>query len=214
MSQRTGILIFFAIVGVGFAISKYLDSRRAKAVRAIATQIGFDYYGQSRQFMHNSVWRSELFTRGRRGYLKNLIRGNVENLPVAIADYQYTVGSGKNKRTVRQTVAVVELQQTTLPQFLLKPETMFHKIGGLFGYQDIDFETHPDFSKHYCLQGHNEDTIRDCFFSDVLTFFENHRQFWVESTGSALIVYKQGRSHKPQDWQKLINSACRVYRQF
>ncbi|MEL7069226.1 MAG: hypothetical protein AAGN15_11325 [Cyanobacteria bacterium J06581_3] len=214
MSQIQPVLIFFVIAGIAFAISKYFDHRRMKAVRAIATQLGFDYCGQSRQFMHGSVWRSELFTKGRNGYIKNLIRGQVEDLPIAVADYQYTTGSGKNKRTVRQTVAVVELQQTSLPQFSLNPETVFHKIGGLFGYEDIDFETHPDFSKHYCLKGNDEAAIRDCFFSDVLSFFENHRQFWVESTGAALIIYKRGRSHKPQDWQKLINSACRVYRQF
>jgi len=47
----------------------------------------------------------------------------------------------------------MDCNKLKLPFFELKPENTFHKIGQVFGYQDIDFEAFPNFSKGYLLRG-------------------------------------------------------------
>lgn len=207
-------LAMLVLIATGYAIVKYIDHQRTQTVKALAPKLGFTYQQAPRQHLHPSIWQSDLFTKGRNRTLKNLIQGDISNLQVSVGDYSYVTGHGKSRTTHRQTVAFIEFHQTYLPHFLLIPENIFHKIGSLIGYQDIDFDSHPEFSKRYYLKGENETAIRDCFTPQVLEFFENHGRFCVESRGSVLMYYKQNFALPPNQWKKLLNSACRVYKQF
>ncbi len=56
------------------------------------------------------------------------MRGTFEDVGVALFDYTYTVGGGKNRSTVRQMVICFELDGFVLPTFSLQPENMLHKV--------------------------------------------------------------------------------------
>ena len=213
------------LIGVAaFAIVQYLDYRRTQAIKAIAHQLGFThrqtpqpgffYRETPGQFIDNRIRESVLCSRGRHRRLENVIEGKWKNQQLLVGDYAYTTGSGKNKSTHRQTIVVIDCAQPYLPPFALVPENIFHKISNFLGYTDINFNNYPQFSKRYRLTGPDEPAIRNCFTSDVLTFFEKHGSFCVESLGTVLLYYKRGYLVKPQEWQKLMNTACRVYSQF
>ncbi len=70
-----------------------------------------------------------------------------------------------------------------LPNFTLRPENLFHKIGQVFGYQDIDFDSHPEFSKRYLLKGENESEVRSTFSADTLAFYESDQKLSTEDAG-------------------------------
>jgi hypothetical protein len=55
----------------------------------------------------------------------------------------------------------------SLPEFELRSENMFHKIGKAFGCQDINFESHPEFSKRYLLRGADEEAVRTFFTPEM-----------------------------------------------
>ncbi|MGB3296683.1 MAG: hypothetical protein WBA76_00330 [Phormidesmis sp.] len=196
------------------ALSQYLSYRRTEAVKAFAHGLGFAYREYPRQHINSAIWQSDLCSRGRDRTLKNLVQGEINATSFSVADYSYVTGHGKGKRTHCQTIALVECHQRYLPRFRLMPENLFHKIGGVFGRQDIDFDTHPDFSNQYLLQGYDEAEIRGCFNPSVLEFFQSHQRFCVESMGSVLLYYNHNYSLSPKEWRKIINSACRVYSQF
>ncbi|MCK4820866.1 hypothetical protein KA005_34185, partial [bacterium] len=120
---------------------------------------------------------------------------------ITIFDYKYTVGSGKSSHTYKQTVVYFQSDDLALPDFALRPERIFHKIGSVFGYQDIDFETSPEFSRHYLLRGVNETAIRNLFGMDVLAYFEREKskKMCVEGNDKHLIYYKSGKLIKPED---------------
>ena len=71
----------------------------------------------------------------------------------------------------------------------MRPENFLHRIGDAFVLQDIDFATHPEFSKSYLLEGSDESTIRQLFSSHVLRFFSQEKAWSVEGTGEWLVVY-------------------------
>ena len=91
------------------------------------------------------------------------MRGELGGRPATLAEYSYVISSGKSNHTVRQTVVAFTEGNTGLPDFDLSPENIFHKIGGAFGYQDIDFERFEEFSKRYLLRGKDEEAIRKTF---------------------------------------------------
>ncbi len=62
-----------------------------------------------------------------------------------------------------------------MKNFSFDSESFFHKIRNIIGYKDIDFDTHPNFSKNYLLNGEDENAIRNVFNEGVLYFFENKK---------------------------------------
>ena len=69
---------------------------------------------------------------------------------------------------------------------------MLIKLCEMLGLKDIDFDSHPQFSKDYLLKGADEAAVRRCFHPAVLTFFEQHtgKRQWVATEGlGSILVY-------------------------
>ncbi len=99
-----------------------------------------------------------------------------------------------------------------IPDFVLAPENLFHKIGQAFGYQDIDFESHPDFSKRYLLRGPDEAAIRAAFAPAALSYLEQHVGWHVEVKDETAAVYRAGKRVKPEDLPTFLEDARAILR--
>ena len=109
--------------------------------------MGFEFSPAPGASILNRFPGFQLFSQGSSKTLKNVICGTASGLAVTIFDYSYVTGSGKSRQTWSQTVITFEFDEPILPKFSLRPESVFDKIGKWFGYNDIDFESHPRFSK-------------------------------------------------------------------
>jgi hypothetical protein len=131
-----------------------------------------------------------------------------------VFDYRYTVGSGKHQSTVSQTVVHLRSPRLALPSFVLAPENILHKVGGLFGYHDIDFDSSPEFSKKYLLRGSGrEERVRDAFTPSVRAYFEQRPPLSVEGDGDQVVVYRERRIVKPEDVRTFVEDALAIARQ-
>jgi hypothetical protein len=97
-----------------------------------------------------------------------------------------------------------------LPTFSLRPETIWHKIGGWFGHQDIDFESHPGFSRLYLLRGRDEEAIRRLFTAEVLAFYEGQSGLSTEGAGNRLVVYRHAKRIAPADTRSFLEEGFGV----
>lgn len=208
--------MFIAIAIAFISISIILERKRAAAIQQLADTLGFAYQENPLAYLPDSIWSFALFNKGRQRTrrIKNLIQGTQNGATVSIGDYQYTSGSGKNKHTYRQTVVFIESDQLHLPSFLLTPENLFHKVGNLFGYHDIDFDTYPEFSNRYLLRGSDEDSIRHQFHDGILSFYQRQQGIYTEGLGNLLLYYQQQRRLAPKDWHTLLSQAMEAYEQF
>ncbi|MEM9486327.1 MAG: hypothetical protein AAGA83_21835 [Cyanobacteria bacterium P01_F01_bin.116] len=208
------IFLFLALFIGAIAIGIVLDRKRTEAIKQLADTLGFDYCENPQAYLRTTIWQFDLFNKGRNRRLKHLIQGTQEKATVSIGEYRYTTGSGKNKSTRSQTVVFIESDELHLPSFFLVPENLFHKVGNLFGYKDIDFDSHPDFSSRYLLKGSDEDSIRNLFHDGLLTFYQRQQAVSTEGIGRLLIYYKQGRCLQPNHWSSFLNNAVEAYEQF
>ncbi|MEA5464941.1 hypothetical protein [Leptothoe sp. PORK10 BA2] len=168
------VVLFIALTVVIIVISIVLDRKRTEAIKQLAYTLGFDYREHPQAHLPHTIWQFDLFNKGRRRRLKNLIQGIQNDARVSIGEYRYTTGSKKSKNTHSQTVVFIESDQLNLPSFLLTSENAFHKIGNLFGYKDIDFDSHPEFSSQYLLRGSDEDRVRELFHEGVLNVYRRY----------------------------------------
>jgi len=213
MHQNMIILLVLgaaAVAGAGLFLSYRLDRKRAEALARLAADLRLAFTPDGDETGLSEHAALHLFSQGHSKKIRNLMRGRVRDSDIAVFDYRYTVGAGKNRHTYSQTVISLHPQGRGLPAFSMRPEHVFHKIGSLVGYQDIDFETNPAFSKRYLLRGPDEAAVRNTFTMRVLMFFEAEEGLCVEADGRTLIVYRHSKRIKPEDLREFIDTGMRI----
>jgi hypothetical protein len=187
------------------------ERKRSAALADAALRTGFTFEPKVAQERLATLGPLHLFNRGHRRTGRNLMTGKGDAGPVVLLDYEYTTGGGKNSHTYRQTVALFR-DVEGLPEFTLAPEHFWHRIGSVLGYQDIDFETSEDFSRHYLLRGPDESAIRARFGAEALGFFGQNHGWSVESRGAALAVYRASKRVKPEEVPAFLAETAAVRR--
>ena len=212
----TGFLVFFgilAVIGIIVAIGVWMDRKRRDALRAVAEEMGLPFYPDGYDQALAGVAHFKLFNTGRAKKLTKVIVAESDGTALCIFDYQYTVGQGKHSKTHVQSVAAVRSDQLQVPDFALKNEGFFSKLGAMVGMQDIDFETHPAFSRMFLLTGSNEDAIRQLFRPELLEYLETKKGISIEAQVGGFVCYTPGSKVKPEAIKSFMTTAYEIYGQ-
>jgi hypothetical protein len=196
------------IVGIFTIISVWgiLSSRkRRKALEALAYSVGLSFRKSDRLDIGDAKF--SIGFHGRR--VRNVISGHLDDANIWLFSYDIP-GAGQYGGQSERTVALFSSESIYLPDFDLQPESIGDKIKSTFGYQDIDFESHSQFSFSYLLRGEAEYAIRRIFTDEVLTFFSNHTGLYVEARGNKLIYYR-GKRVKTRDMPSFLDEGKTIF---
>ena len=208
-----GILVAAAtFIGLLVYLHFQHEKKRGEAMLTLANDLGLQFQPERFAQIESAVSNLRLFNQGHSKNFKNMLLGDTDEVDIAIFDYKYTVGHGKHAHTHQQSVMFFQSKELSLPKFELRPEGMFHKIGQAFGYQDIDFDTHPAFSKAFLLRGEDEVSIRQLFRPHVLDFFEGQTKISLEGDGDRFVFFRQGKRLKPDEIRGLMTEGFRVHK--
>jgi len=208
-----GLLLF---AGIAYAMGYIYEKKRSGTLQLAAQSLGLFFEQKGRINIEQHFGQFHLFSVGSGKKIKYRMYGTIDEVDVMVFRYEYTVlGAGDAPSTTyKQTVASFRSNKMNLPGFELRPERLFHKIGGIFGYQDIDFDTHPKFSRYYLLRSSNEPKIRSIFSSKVLSFFEKHKGLCVEAQGNTLLCYRREKKVKPHKIKLFFEEGYNILRLF
>ena len=208
------VLIFLAFaifIGGGIWYSMHAAKKRREGFIQAAEQMGLQSYPDGDSELMDRFAGFKLFSRGRARKMKNAILGDSGEVKIAIFDYQFTTGNGKQTQTHYQSVVSLQSNEIQCPDFTMRPENMLDKIGGAIGLQDIDFDSHPNFSKMFVLKSSDESGIREYFKPSLLEFFETKKGISVEAAHGALFFYRPSRKIKPEEIKDYLAQAYEVY---
>ena len=138
----------------------------------------------------------------------NIISGKMTDMEVhwEMCDLVFEEGALHAAEAYRTTTEIVDLP-FELPPFLLKKEDIldraFDRLRKFTGYQDIDFEVFPGFSKKFILEGPDEAALRKLFQPDLLRFLENADIYHVECNGQALLIFRRLRLAKEREIESM-----------
>jgi len=203
------IIVGFAVLmGLIIYLSIMAEKRRTKKLNDLSLQIGFTISQQK----HYQVPQFDLFNRGHSKKSKNVMRGRRSGVNWVVFDYQYTTGGGKNSHTAKHTVAHAKLDNVIVP-FHLSRENIGHKLIALVGFNDIDFSSHPVFSKTYYLKSKSDD-VRVLFNTKVLDYFEHKKpRYLIEARDHDMLIYLRKRI-KPANYIKFLDEAAEIVKLF
>ena len=208
------ITAVFLLVGFLCFIFWRMGKKRTEQFALISAELKLNFFPKGSTSLFERLKPFHLFSKGRSRKIKNLMEGEANKVELAIFDYQYTTGGGDNSHTYRQSILFFRSPKLNLPDFSLRPENVFHKIGSAFGYKDIDFETHPLFSKSYLLRGDNEAAIRGLFNNELLNFIESQQKISIEGSGDQLVFYRHKKRVKPEEVEEFMEEGFKVFELF
>ncbi len=190
VGEIIGSLVAF---GFMFLIIHQFKKIRTKKMRELAKHMGMNFYEDAEDHLPFHTSDFELFEEGYNNDYNNLITKKQKDMQVCIFDYSYKTGGGRNSRYHSMTVMAFKSSDWRLPGFTLNRQNFIHNIGKAFGYQDIDFSSHPTFSKKFLLRGKDEKKIRETFNRKLLSHCERMDDFDMEGAGKVVILYKKNQ---------------------
>ena len=203
-------VLFMAFVVSLIIWSARFARKRTAEFSQVAQQIGFRFLGDT--------WRSPMLPsqpsicliQRAHGTYSNAMTGSTAGLKVSLFDYTFPVG----KSSVTYTLAAFS-QNLELPPFELRGENIFDRIGDAFVHNDIDFESHPEFSRRYLLRSPDEAGTRQIFTPSLLTYFEqipSDKKWHVEAFGTALILYRTSGPLRSAEIQSFLDETSSIAR--
>ncbi len=183
------VLGFVLLVACAWIVHWLSERKRSQSFAQLAKELYFDFVEEDSIESIPDHEHFPLLNHGHHRGIINKMYSLLSNNEPVIFGYKYTVGSGKNSTTFKQTVGWFA-HRKPLPVFQLTPENILHKIAEAFGSKDIDFHEHPLFSKNYQLQGDDiNGQISNLFSDSVLDYFERNKGLSLESGPSGLLIY-------------------------
>ena len=209
------VIMGFIVVIAGVIVWTIARERkRTDAMRQVADQLGIDFDPEARDMPPADLAQSHLFQLGRSRGAKNLLHTARRDREVALFDYSYVIRHGNSSTRYRQTVAAFPVRSGRLPAFQLRPEGLLHRIGELFGYQDIDFHEDYDFSAKFLVKGRDEEAVRGLLTDRRRRACLDAGNVCVEGNEGWLIVYRAHRRVPAEEIARFLDEARELARAF
>jgi hypothetical protein len=199
------------MVGGGIYWAYVADKKRTEALQEQAESMGLRFVKDAGDHVRQRFERFALFNRGRSRKVKNLIEGDSGEVKISIFDYTYVTGSGKHTKHHNQTIAALQSPSLVCPEFSIRPEGFFDRIGSAIGFQDINFESHPEFSRLFVLKGPDESAIREFLRPAILEYFQGHAGITLEAGHDTMFFYRASTRSKPEQLKDLLSQAYEAY---
>lgn len=215
------LLVIAALLAfAGLAYWGWLQAKkRREALAALAARLGWRF-DPERDHSHDEEFAHfELFRRGHSRSAFNTLSGNLElaadrSWPVRCGDFRYRVtsGSGKNRRTTTHTFSYLILRTPwrRAPKVLIRPEGLFDKLAGAFGFDDIDFES-AEFSRRFFVKGDDKRFAYDLCHPRMMEFLMAQKPKALDWEEGELLICDGSSSWTPEQFEQQIDFAGRFF---
>lgn len=206
-------VVFFGVIGLIAMLVIYglkMEKKRKEDLAALYGSLGLTSHSDAGEVALLSG--ITLLDRGRSSRAYNLGSKRSGEEQFMIFDYQYTTGTGKNRRTHHHTVAASRSRRS-LPPFTVAKEDLFSKFAQSLGYDDIDFTHDPEFSDKFVVRGKDSARIRALFSPEVMRYIKANPGMRVEASGGAIVWYSP-RTLEVDQMKGFIDEAQRFFALF
>lgn len=215
------IIPILIVVSIIWSVIK--GRKRPKEMRNAGASLNLREATKSdKKALQDSIHQSRLFTDGS-SWPKTVLVGDVNGVRFTLADYNFHRGTTKSK-TKETTLLTIQSNFLRLPPFTLMPSGwLIDSLSSMVGYRDINFDSHPQFSKQYLLrafdeddqsnefsryeeasssafkEGANEQVVRELFGHELLDVLETNPGVSLEGRENQFILRRFTNQRVPAD---------------
>lgn len=194
-----GVIFFglIALVIVMVIVGAQQQKKRREALAAWAGTHGLSFNTERDHGFRERFGEFDCFNQGDQDrYAFNTMTGQWHGRRVIAFYYHYETTStdSKGKRTTTDWYFSGVLLK---PAILLKPlsirtESIFDKVAGFFGFDDIDFES-AEFSRRFCVKSPDRRWAYDVLHARTIEFLLQSPRFTIEFAPGWVLARKTGR---------------------
>ena len=184
------VVIVIVFVVIATAHSWYLNKQRREMWEAVARRYGFGYRRDDPIDIPAQYQNFALFQEGHSRKASNFLEGTYHGTWVQLFDYRYTTDNGDDE-TTHELSALIARLDIQCPYLLIRPEKFFDKIGGLLGFDDIDFE-YEEFNRRFYVKGPDKKFAYDICHTGMMDYLLQREQLTWELCGNCLLFYGLG----------------------
>jgi len=198
------VIIGVALVATLAYFSWLAEKKRTEEMSALARELGLRFDPGVDHDHDDEYAQFEIFRRGHSRIARNTLSGSIQlfdqDCRLVAGDYRYKVtsGSGKNRRTstYRFSYLIVHPPWMT-PPLLIRPEGVFDKIKGVFGFDDIDFES-AEFSRKFYVKSSDKRFAYDVLHPRMMEFLLSEQPPMIDIEDGALCLSDGSRRWQPE----------------
>lgn len=196
------LVIFLAIWGAQQA------KKRREAMAAWAQSRGLSFSPDKDRSFDERYPEFDCLRHGSNRYAHNIMSGVWEGRALVAFDYHYethsTDSKGNRKTTHHHFSAVVLRANVPLKPLNIRPENFFDKIGSVFGYDDIDFES-AEFSRRFSVRSPDRRWAYDVLHARAMQFMLEHgTSYSIEFDRQNVIAVRGSRTLDPQGFEHAV----------
>ena len=197
------IVVGVLLVGVMAYFGHLQEKKRREGLAALANQLDLSFDPNHDSSHDDEYAQFEIFRRGHSRVAKNTLTGTVElferTCRLVMGDFRYKVtsGSGKNRSTTTYNFSYLVVHPPWhTPPLLIRPEGVWDKLKGAFGFDDIDFES-DEFSRKFYVQSSDRKFAYDVLHARMMEFLLQNSPPMIDIEGGALCLSGGRRRWEP-----------------
>jgi hypothetical protein len=193
-----GLIITIVVIAAAIAIAYHLyaSARRRKELAAYARERGLAFRPDKDRGMKDRYISFKCLRLGHGRFALNVMTGEMQSLPVEAFDYQYTTGSGKNRRVHRFSAMVVG-SAIPLKPLLIRRENAFDKVTEFFGVDDIDFES-AEFSRKFFVKSPDRRWAFDVIHQRMMEYLLGAPEYSIQFDRENIIAWRRRRFNRAE----------------
>jgi hypothetical protein len=188
------LVVVGAFVAAGIALSLWLAAKRRKGLAAWGAAHGLGFSPAKDRSLESRYPGFGCLREGRNRYGYNVLTGKWSDRDYLSFDYHYETRSGGGKggsRTVHHRFSAVILSSSVpLKPLFIRPERLFDKLAGFFGFDDIDFES-AEFSRKFYVKSPDKRWAYDVIHQRTMEFMLGMPEFSLQFDGHAAIAWRR-----------------------
>jgi len=157
-----------------------------------------------KEYGFDELKRFEFFKTHPIEYIHNVSSGLLRdhNLFFRIMDVVFDEGALQAKTLYDTTLMVIDLRNP-IPEFSLEKEELFDRIFSTGGFNDINFDEDPEFSRGILLRGTIVKSVRKLFNQEMRQFILQNRGYHIESTSDQLLIFSEMKPLSSEELKEL-----------
>ncbi len=155
---------------------------------------------------------------------KNVFMGNFKGFHLFFSDFSSDYSIDDNALGDKQTIAVLQSTDFSLPRFCLLPKSTerftvkLDHLGQDFmlpmfkGYKKRPFSGYPRLKRRYTLRSPKLPAPERLLSMSFMAYLDDHPGWFMEGNNDALLLYRRDRKIKPSDIYGFIEDAVEIGR--
>jgi hypothetical protein len=184
------IVVVLVITVIGGIYSMNQASKRLEGLWELAQRLGLDFSAAEDYELADRYRFLKELAQGENRYARNVLSGTYQQNQVLAFDYHYeTYFQDKNGRRTEDhwfSFFILTLP-AAFPDLTIRRENFLTKVAGVFGYQDIKFES-AEFSKAFCVRSPDKKFAYDVCNAKMMEYLLANRDLSVEIEDQVLVL--------------------------